>query len=61
MLNDLNCVSCIRLRQKFEYYTSNMVSKQYTFFIIRLHIHASYDPFYWSEWQILLGNNGGAG
>lgn len=48
MLNDLNCVSYIRLRQKFEYYTSNMVSKQYTFFIILLHIRASYDPFYWS-------------
>jgi len=46
MLNDLNYVFYIRLRQKFECYTSNMVYKQYIVFII-LHIHASYDLFYW--------------
>lgn len=34
MLNDLNCVSCTNLRQKFGYYTSNIVSKQHIFFII---------------------------
>lgn len=48
MLNDSNYVSYIRHRQNFEYYTSNMASKQYIFFIIILHIHASYDLSYWS-------------